>query len=550
MNVYGFELCDAGCHAALNATEGTEVVELQGTRPGLGWPAVAQQRTEGFAFGDEAERAWFVHPRSVSHLFWEKLSHDPADLAGATRPPSFSQLAFHFLQDYLRRVTAVGGAPQKAVLAVPGFFLRDPATEEEKIGLLLGMAGELGLPLAGIVDMACAAFGGPAASAFPRDLAILHVDVHLHATEISLLRHEEKIVRQHYQHVPQAGYAQILRHLKNAMGNRFLRQTAFDIHEDRRLEQAFYEQTKNFLFDGSRNDHEFHYQLNTEKRSYQMTVTRSQLTADLQAFDQTLAQAVVAMSRNAGEPPARCAVSLSDRAARLDGLETSLRAVGFARIFRLRPGAAAMGAAALAEEWPVVADLADVPVEIAVPRRGKAGEIKVETTVRRAATTGSRPAPSHVVLDGIGYGIGVGGISLGTSHTRTAVDIALPETFDVVGDYILRMVRDGEQLSLELPAQDAAADGDKPARLAVDTGDRLTLRGAGAVTELFFVHCGPVANGAVTSSKGAAPCLPKNAGLWSCSVCRSWTVFAAALVRSFSSSFSPPGRNRPSTGRS
>lgn len=502
MNAIGFELCDAGCHAARGTPSGLEVIELPDTRAGLGWPAVAHQRPAGFSFGDEAESAWFVHPRSVSHLFWEKLSHEEADLVGSARPPSFSQLAFHFLQDYVRRVEAVGGKPDKVVLAVPGSFLRDAATEEEKIGLLLGMAGELGLPLAGIVDMACAAFGGPAASAFPRDLAILHVDLHLHATEISVLRREDKIVRQLYQHVPQAGYAQILRHLKNAMGNRFLRHTAFDIHEDRRLEQAFYDQTKDFLFDGSQHDHEFQYQLNTERRSYQMTMTRAQLTGDLQAFDQTLAQAVVAMARNAGEPLSRCAVSLSDRAARLDGLETSLRAVGFSRIFRLRPGAAAMGAAALAEDWPVVSDLADVPVETSVPRRGtKSGDVKIETTFRRATVTTPRPVPSHVVLDGIGYGIGVGGISLGTSHTRTAVDVPLPETLDVVGDYILRVVREGPKLSLELPVQDAAtADGDKPARVPIDTGDRITIRGGGAAAELLFVHCEPSVNGAPVAS--------------------------------------------------
>lgn len=494
MSTFGFELCDAGCQAARNLTPGgPEVIDLPGTRAGLGWPAVVQQRPEGHTFGDDAERSWFVNPRNVSHLFWEKLSHEPSDLAGAPRPPSFSQLAFHFLQDYMRRVTAIAGSPQKVVLAVPGFFLRDAATEEEKVGLLLGIAGELKLPLVRIVDMACAAFGGPAASSFPRDLPVIHVDVHLHATEISLLRREEKIVRRHFQHVPQAGYAQILRHLKNAMGNRFLRQTAFDIHEDRRLEQAFYEQTKNFLFDGVQHDNEFRYQINTDRRSYQMTTTRAQLTGDLQAFDQTLAQAVLAIARTGGEPPARCAVSLSDRAARLDGLEVSLRAVGFARIFRLRPGASAMGAAGLAEGWPVVADLADVPVETAVPRwAAKAGDVAVETVFRRAEASISRPPPSHVVLNGIGYGIGVGGLSLGTSHTRTAVDVALPESFDVVGDYILRLVRDGTEVSIEPPAQDiSAANGTKPTRLPVGTGDRLTLRGGGAITELLFVHCPP-----------------------------------------------------------
>jgi hypothetical protein len=494
MNVLGIELCDAGLLAACEDGDAARLAGPAATTGDLGWPAVSLRRGDTLVHGSEAEAAWFEHPRLVSHLFWEKLSHEPSDLQGPNGSPySFSQLAFYFLNDYVKRLRTDAGAADKIVLAIPGHYLRDPATEEEKIGLLLGMAAEMKLPLVRIVDMGCAALWEPAAREFPRSLPIIHVDVHLHGAEISLMRREEdNLVRAAYHHVPQAGYAQVLRHLKNAMGNRFLRHTAFDIHEDRRLEQAFYEQTKQFLLSPSQGEREFLYQLNTGYRSYQMMATRTQLESDIQGFDQMIVLGVSTVAADAGIAPARCVVSLTDRAARLDGLRARLRDAGFGRIFALRQGAAALGAATLARDWPALEDLADCEVDTRVPLHHVAAHDRpVESVLHRAAEGADRPAPSHVIVDGIGHAIGAHGLTLGTRHALSGVDVALPEAFDGVGDYVVRVLREGNELKLEIPGGSA---GDAPAPLSA--GDRLALRSGGLAAELIFAFCPDVsANG-------------------------------------------------------
>lgn len=493
MKVLGLELCDAGLLAA-GMSNGTLSLVGPVTGPDLfGWPAVAHRRGERLVFGPEAEAIWFEQPRCVSHLFLEKLSHETADFAepGPSRL-SFSQVAYYFLKDFNERLRREGHEPDKVVLAVPGAYLRDAATEEERIGLLLGIADELKLPLVRIIDLACAALFEPAAREFPRGLPIIHVDVHLHGTEISLLRQEDALVRTHYHHVPLAGYAQILRHLKNAMGNRFLRHTAFDIHEDRRLEQAFYEQTKQFLLAPVRSDKEFLYQLNTGQRSYQMAATRTQLESDLLGFEQAIVQGVTTVAQEAALTPSRCVLSLSDRAARLDGLMARLRDAGFSRLFALRPGAAALGAAALGDDSPVVADLGDVPVDLSAPLHYTSGHDRpVESILHRPVEGAERPAPSHVIVDGIGHVIGHSGLTLGTRHAVSGVDVPLPEAFDAVGDYVVRILRDRNGLRLELPG----GGPDEPAT-PVNAGDRLALRSGTLSTEVLFAHCHvPQANG-------------------------------------------------------
>jgi hypothetical protein len=220
-------------------------------------------------------------------------------------------------------------------------------------------------------------------------------------------------------------------------------------------------------------------------------VTRAQLAADLQAFDQTLVTNVTSVAHDQGIAPTRCLVSLTDRAARLEGLESKLRSAGFTRIIRLRPGAAAMGAAELGEGYAPVADLSDVPVEASVPLTlASAHELPVEASLVRPTPLEGRPSPSHVIVDGIGRPISEAGLLIGTRHTHSEVDIALPESFDAVGDYAVRVTRDGSRVRIELPASGLAT-----APVDLVAGDRLCLTGAGQTTEILLVYCPGQSNG-------------------------------------------------------
>lgn len=490
MSSIGLELCDAGMHAACTGEAGPALIEIDPPGAVPSWPGMVRAVAGGYVFGSEAEAAWFTEPRSVSHAFWDKLSLEVSDLNTPGRPSSFSELAYHSLRNFTARLKEKAGAIDSVALAVPGAFLKDEPAEEMKIGLLLGMAREIGLPLVRIVDLSCAAASRMAAQELPRGLFVAHLDLHLQSAEVSILRRDERLARWHFQLVPRVGFTQILRHLKNTMGNRFLRNTTFDINEDRRIEQVFYEQTKAFLLGDQQLAQDFLFQVNTTRRSYQMTVTRPQLAADLQPFVQPLAQAVGNLVQAAALSPSRCVVTLSDRAARLDGLEMRLRADGFRGVVRLRTGAAAMEAAVLARESPPVTDLAEVPVESSLSLRAPA-RVPVEAALLKAEGRHGRPPPSHVILDGIGYAIGGEGLRIGTEHNSTFVDVVLPEAFNTLGDYVLRLVREGPHLCFEAPmggGNGAAVGRDKTHLVPVESGDRLALRSDGASAELLFAY--------------------------------------------------------------
>src|ERR1051326_8267536 len=312
MATLGIEFSDVGFQAAVCATNEPQLLPLVDNQGGPEWPGFAFHDGRKFSFGRAAEEMWFVHPRSVTHTFWSKLAHEPAGLNLTGKPPSSSELAFYFLREFTQRLSALSGSVDKVVFAVPGLYLKDDATEEEKIGLLLGMAGELKLPLAGVVDLSCAALCDPRAGGFNPALPVIVIDVHLQGAELSLFSVEnERLGRRRFLYLPQSGFAQLLKHLTSSMGNRFLRHTSFDILEDGRIEQAFYRQTKSFLLS---NAPEFRFQINTAKRNYELIAKREKLEGDAHAFVLSLAQAAQTFARGSSAVLEPCTVALTERA--------------------------------------------------------------------------------------------------------------------------------------------------------------------------------------------------------------------------------------------
>lgn len=495
MPTLGIELCDAGFQAASCDKSESQCLAVADGTGTLEWPGFAYYDGQKFVYGRGAEDEWFVHPRRVVHTFWSRLAHEASTLGPVGRTSSYSELAFHFLREFVQRTNAVASGTGKVVLAVPGAYLKDPATEEEKIGLILGMAGELKLPLAGIVDMACAALCDPRASGFNPSLPVVVVDLHLEGADITLLATDEKLERKDFIHLPGSGYAQLLKHLTGTMGNRFLRHTAFDILEDGRIEQTFFRQTKDFLLRGAP-EHRFH--INTSSRAYELVAKREQLASDSQAFVNILVQGVQTFIHGSPHGAEPCTIALSDRTTRLPGLEARLRTAGFGRILRLPPGAAACGAARIGENGLTVQpDVAEVPLlttaPLALARRSAAAPW--EARLQKLRHAGPRPSPTHVILDGIGQLIGgASRFTIGTAGLGS--DFALPETFSGADDCSIPLVREGGRLWFvdTTVARETVGAGLQPVRTTVEAGDRLTIRCGQASADVLFAHC-PATNG-------------------------------------------------------
>ncbi|AOS43675.1 hypothetical protein Verru16b_00727 [Lacunisphaera limnophila] len=484
MPVLGLELCDAGFEAALSREGASTYPLIEGGGP-LGCLGLAFHDGKTGCYGPEAEKFWYARPKQVTHEAWSRLSHETSPLGPAGRPLPYSQLAYFFLKEYCARVTAVTGTPQKAVLAVPGDYLLDAATEEERIGLLLGMAAELKLPLAGIVDMAAASLCDPRIDYFDSSLPLLMIDIHLRGAELTLFQPEAdgRLTRRDFAKVAHIGFGELLRHITGTMANRFLRHTTFDIQEDGKTGQAFYNQTKEFLISGVMG---FHYQINTGTRTYELIATRDQLAADLSGFNQAVLQGAQAIFKKSGGRSPRCTVALTARADLLPGLAGVLQAAGLSRVLHLPPGAAAAGAARLGAQRETRDEIADVPVELSAPASLLPQQSADRCIVRLVKARRPSPArrPSHALCEGLGHALdGQRVFTIGPA--ALSPDLTLPEEFDASGPggQVLLEQADGQWW---LPGSLASQANE---RALIEAGDRLTIQHGVHQTEVLFAYC-------------------------------------------------------------
>ena len=127
-------------------------------------PGCALVEGDETLFGEEALRRSRLSPRLVASDFWSRLDTVPL---GPPFPEGLSSadLVHGHLETSWRKAKA---GTDEVVLAVPGVY------DDRQLGLLLGIAQALEMPVAGLVDAAVAA----ASAGFPGE-RLLHVDVGL-----------------------------------------------------------------------------------------------------------------------------------------------------------------------------------------------------------------------------------------------------------------------------------------------------------------------------------------------------------------------------------
>ena len=513
MRTIGIELCDAGVLAAEMQEEEVKLLALEGSRQAS--PGFVYMHETGYSCGKEAEGYLRVDPRYVSDRFWDQLSLRASDLNSSGKPPPYSELAFHHLQFIWERVFSHGPV-DKAVLALPSEYLFGEEGDEEKIGLILGMVKHLQIPLAGLVDMATVTVAQYSGRLNGDDDRVLYVDIHQYATEISTLRVGHLIQRERL-HRSRIGYNRVLGELLPKLANRFLSQTAFDIHHDAVTEQEFYNQLRNLL-ETLTVDEEGAIELSSRTRSRKMLVPLEVVERHLEPINEKLRQFA---QRTLQQVPAdfhrrALPIMVSSRVARLPGLMDQLRTLGGVRLDTLPAGATAMAAAKFGGALEIIDDLEETPITIALPRAEYGPlptDLKCRSTIddpgtgdadtrratgnrdegREQAPAGEATKPSHLVFQGVAHRIEPTGYTIGQSLKETVDGLNLPSPLGVDAVEHGIMYVEDDRLILEIRTPDGILLNGQPTaqREYLKTGDILTVELNGNAVELYLVYCAP-----------------------------------------------------------
>jgi len=386
MNLLGLELSDAGILVA----GGEPPRLLRVDDDAIESPGFALPEKKNLVTGRAAELRARLFPRQIMNRFWDHLSTDPLD------PPlpaagNQAEVACAHLAHIWDQARHFGNA---LVIAVPGFFQRT------QLGLLLGMAQELAIPLQGFVSL-------PVAAAVPGPEGLhLHVDIHLHRWEVSVLKAEGRLEFQEGFTVNEKGLEGLYKLWVQAAAAEFVRMTRFDPLHSAETEQELYrrlpavlaalqqEQAATIAIPGGHS----HYSVSL-MRGMLLEIARP-------VYDELLAAVHDARRRHAA-PGTAAAVEISQRVARLPGIRERLAQMPDTRVVELPAGAAALALPALWRELTEGRRTAGASFFSSRPWSAAARSSASDQVL-------STPCPTHLLYRNLAYPITANPLTIGT----------------------------------------------------------------------------------------------------------------------------------------
>ena len=348
-------------------------------------PGFALLDDDQLTIGSAAYAQARVKPRRIHKEFWSELHTQP--LADRRfQHLSAADLVSQQLEQVWRQVSSSG---DQLVIAVPAYMNTD------NLGLLLGIASEVGVPVAALVDAAVAATRREYKGAVP-----VHVDLSLHSTLLT--------------RISQAGQAQVDRSevvdggvlaLHDAwirvIAEAFVQQSRFDPLHTAETEQELYDNLPAWLAAAASQD-TVPLELAYRGISHSAAVESLELVAAAAPIYHGIVSSLRALYR-ADETPA---LQLSDRAARMPGLAEILAARVGGEVFLLEPGATARGLLTRCRE------LGHGDSAVSLSRHLPWDQAAIEVKQQTALTRGGQP--THLLFDSIAYPIDSEPLTLGS----------------------------------------------------------------------------------------------------------------------------------------
>jgi hypothetical protein len=273
--------------------------------------------TTGTAAFSEAR----LKPRRIHNHFWSELRTEPlADRRFSHL--SAADMVSRQLEQIWQRVKG-----EAIVVAVPGYM------DTASLGLFLGIAAELHIPVAGMVDAAVAATRREYQGAVP-----VHVDLGLHSALLTRLTQSGQVQVDRAEVIDACGVIALHDAWIAQIAEAFVQQSRFDPLHTAETEQMLQDRLKDWLIAASAGD-TVRMEIEYRSISHAAEMESLELVATAAPVYHRIVSNLRALYR-ADETPA---LQLSDRAARMPGLADILTARVGGELFVQEPGATARG---------------------------------------------------------------------------------------------------------------------------------------------------------------------------------------------------------------
>lgn len=286
-------------------------------------PGFALLEDDGLITGRAAWASASLKPRRIQNRYWSDLQTTPlVDRRFQHLTPA--DIASQQLEELWRRTSKPG---DHLVLAVPGYMSND------HLGLLLGIAMELDIPVVAMVDAAVAATRRQYAHGVP-----VHVDLSLHFATLTRLSQAGQAQFERSIVIDESGMLDLYDIWLRVIAETFVQQSRFDPLHTAETEQVLQDSMLDWLAIASSRS-TVPMEIEYRGISHAAEIESLALVTAATPVYQNLVSNLRALYR-AGETPA---LQLSARAALMPGLADTLKARVGGEVYLLEPGATARG---------------------------------------------------------------------------------------------------------------------------------------------------------------------------------------------------------------
>ncbi len=361
-------------------------------------PGFALLSHESLTTGNEAFSRARIDPRRIQHRFWSELVVEPLKYSGFTHLS-----AADLVSRQLEQMWRIGGTDvTELYVAVPSYM------DSQQLGLFLGIASELKMPVVAMVDAAVAATRREYHNAVP-----VHIDMSLHTTTLTRLTQQGAVQSERSEVLDSCGVYALYDGWLHTVARAFVQQSRFDPLHTAETEQMLVDRLGGWLTDASSSD-QVAMDLEFSGTTYTAGLESLSFIGTAAPFYQEIASKLRAIFR-AEETPA---IQVTDRIARLPGLTDMLKARVGGEVFVLEAGATARGTLARCRKG--ADDASGVSLMRQLPWDQTAVEIDQHTTDRSDEGT-----PTHLLHGHTAYKIGNLALVLGSQEGEEARQITL-----------------------------------------------------------------------------------------------------------------------------
>lgn len=327
-----------------------------------------------------------IRPRRIQNRYWADLTTEPLGDQGFQHLSS-ADLASQQLEQVWRAAAQQG---DRLVVAVPAYM------SNNNLGLFLGIAAELNIPVVAMIDAAVAATRREYKDAVP-----VHVDISLHSTVLSRMTQGGQASVERSEVIDESGLLLLFDAWRKVIAEAFVRQSRFDPLHTAETEQALQDQLPEWLRIASTNA-TVPMQVEYRGIKHEAEIESLAIEAAAAPVYQRIASNLRAIYR-ADETPA---IQLTDRAATMPGLANLLVARVGGEVFLLESGATARGLLTRCR------DMQQSDSGVSLIRQLPWDQSAVQVAISQTKSEGGRP--THILFENTAYPIGEDAINVGS----------------------------------------------------------------------------------------------------------------------------------------